>query len=165
MLYNGVSGSLEDWLDLGNVDAFKDDYEVILIDSRGHGGSAGPREPESYSNELHVGDIVAVLNALKIVRTHYFGYSWGGWFGFGLLQFEPERLLSMVIGGMSPYKPSDEFIDALAAKFSDGIEAALALREEASGERLPEPRRSRCQMPSFNLWQEWSMVPRYLELI
>ena len=36
--------------------------------------------------------------------------------GFGLLQLEPERLLSMVIGGMSPYKPGDEFIDALAAK-------------------------------------------------
>lgn len=143
MLYHGLSGSSEDWRDYGYVDAFSSKYQVILIDARGHGNSDGSHDPKFYSHELHISDILAVLDSLDIDRTRFFGYSWGGWFGYGMLESAPDRLLSMVIGGMHPNKPDSEYVEVGAAAFGDGIANVLAGRERDSGERMPEPRRTR----------------------
>lgn len=103
VLHHGTSGSWEDWKDLGYLDALRRRFQVILLDARGHGASAKPHDPAAYALPLRVADVTAVLDALRIPQAHFFGYSLGGWVGFGLAKHAPERLLSLVLGGAHPY--------------------------------------------------------------
>ena len=86
----------------------KQDYTVILIDARGHGASGKPHDTESYAMEKRVGDILAVLRELEVSRAHFFGYSMGGWIGFGMARYAPERLNALIIGGAQPGPRSRE---------------------------------------------------------
>ena len=103
ILQHGFSWSVEGWSRLGYVDALKPHYRLILIDARGHGASDKPHESTSYSLSQHVGDVTAVLNALDISTTHFWGYSMGGWFGFGMAKYAPGRVGALIIGGAHPY--------------------------------------------------------------
>lgn len=103
VLQHGFFWSIEGWFRVGYVDALKSNYRLILIDARGHGRSDKPHTSDAYSLSLHVGDIVAVLDALDISKTHYWGFSMGGWFGFGMAKYAPERIESLIIGGAAPY--------------------------------------------------------------
>ena len=103
ILQHGLFWSMEGWFRVGYVDALKSDHRLILIDARGHGASDKPHVGEAYSMPLHVGDIVAVLDALDISKARYWGYSMGGWFGFGMAKYAPERIDSLIIGGATPY--------------------------------------------------------------
>jgi len=60
----------------------KDDYQLILIDARGHGASDKPHDPEAYRTETMVADVVSVLNDLNIEKAHFLGYSMGGQIGW-----------------------------------------------------------------------------------
>ena len=51
----------------------------------------------------HVGDIVAVLDALDLAKAHFWGYSMGGGFGFGMAKYAAARVNSLIIGGAHPY--------------------------------------------------------------
>ena len=83
LLHHWAVATMDNWDDFGYVAALKDDYRLVLLDARGHGGSDKPRAPEAYALEKRVGDIVAVLDDLGFAKAHYFGYSMGGWIGFG----------------------------------------------------------------------------------
>lgn len=75
---------------------------LIRVDSLGHGESDKPADGTLYALEQRAGDVAAVLDAEGIDRAHFIGYSMGGWLGSGMLQFQPDRLLSVVIGGWDP---------------------------------------------------------------
>ena len=104
----GVGGALEDWYDAGYVAALRDGYRLILIDPRGQGQSDKPHDPAAYVRRERVGDVCAVLDALGIERTHFWGYSSGGQVGYGMGVWAGDRLLSLILGGSSglPYPPS-----------------------------------------------------------
>jgi len=125
---------------MGWVDALKDQYRLVPIDSRGNGQSDKPHETEAYRVRSMAEDVVAVLNDLGIDRTHYFGYSMGGIIGWGLGRHAPERVASLVIGGygMDDADPShsdpewQQYFDLLRA----GSEAIVkSFREEVEKER------------------------------
>ncbi len=141
VLQHGWSGSLEYWRDFGYTDALKKSYRLILIDARGHGKSDAPRREEDYDTEAMASDVLAVLDALKIERAHFLGYSMGGWIGFELGIRSPGRFLSMIIGGAHPYaedlSPIREmaksggkniagFWDAVGATLSNSVRHQLA---------------------------------------
>jgi pimeloyl-ACP methyl ester carboxylesterase len=106
VLQHGVTSSLDSWRAAGYVDALKSSYRVVLVDARGHGASDKPHDRAAYALVKYVGDIAAVLDALRIERAHYWGYSMGGWIGFGMAKHAPERLRTLIIGGMHPYERS-----------------------------------------------------------
>ncbi len=106
VLMHGTSGSVGDWYENGWVSGLKDDYQLILIDHRGHGYSDKPHDPDSYGLEISVSDVVGVLDELGIDRASYLGYSMGGYIGFGLAKYAPERLNALVIGAAHPYERS-----------------------------------------------------------
>ena len=88
---------------MGIRDVLKTHFQLVLIDARGHGASDKPHDAAAYSLSLQVADIVAVLDALGISSAHYWGFSIGGWIGFGIATSAPERVRALVIGGAHPY--------------------------------------------------------------
>jgi len=106
VLHHWTFSSLEWWYNLGYVNALQDSAKLILIDARAHGMSGKPEKPGDYSLEVRVRDVCAVLDALGIGRTHFFGYSMGGWIGYGMAIHAADRLCSLVLGGAHPYEQS-----------------------------------------------------------
>jgi pimeloyl-ACP methyl ester carboxylesterase len=98
----GIGGALEDWYDAGYVAALRDDYQLILIDPRGQGQSDKPHDSASYARSERIGDVCAVLDAVGVERTHFWGYSSGGHVGYGMGVYASDRLLSLILGGASP---------------------------------------------------------------
>ncbi len=104
LLHHSLLGSLQSWGEYGYVDALKDDYQLIMMDARGHGLSDKPHNPEDYSEKQRVADMVSVLDDLEIEASHFWGYSYGGRAGFELAKYAPERVRSLIIGGGSPHE-------------------------------------------------------------
>jgi pimeloyl-ACP methyl ester carboxylesterase len=71
---------------------------VIAVDLRGHGGSDKPHHAGSYGLEM-LRDVLRLMDHLEIGRAHVVGYSMGGTLALKLLEFAPERLLTVVLGG------------------------------------------------------------------
>lgn len=91
MFSNSHCTTLELWDEM--VDRFKDRFHILRYDTRGHGGTAAP--PGDYTQDALAGDVVAILDALKIQRVHFCGISIGGQTGLGLAIHHPKRLLSL----------------------------------------------------------------------
>jgi pimeloyl-ACP methyl ester carboxylesterase len=139
VLQHGSTSSIQAWYQNGYIEPLKPHYQLILVDARGHGASDKPHDAASYALPLRVSDIVAVLDALGIQQAHYWGYSMGGWIGFGMAKHAARRVQSLIIGGAHPYADSAEafrgvdgtdpeaFIVALE-KFA-GIRATPEIRE------------------------------------
>src|SRR5215510_9442346 len=103
VLQHGFSWSMKGWSRHGYVAALRPHHRLILLDARGHGGSDKPHKASAYDLSLHVGDILAVLDALGVRAADFWGYSMGGWIGFGLAKYAPERATRLIIGGAHPY--------------------------------------------------------------
>ncbi|MFH1086941.1 MAG: alpha/beta fold hydrolase [Chloroflexota bacterium] len=102
VLQHGFANSAGVWRRLGYVEALKAEYQLILVDARGHGASDRLHDPAAYELGSFVGDVCAVLDELGITRAHFFGYSMGAWIGYGLARLAPRRLLSLIAGGHHP---------------------------------------------------------------
>ncbi|MCK5862890.1 MAG: alpha/beta hydrolase [Candidatus Hydrogenedentes bacterium] len=90
----GVNADLN-WRHPGVVRALRKDYQVILIDVRGHGRSDKPENPEKYGIET-AHDVCRLLDHLGIQKAHVVGYSMGGFITIKLTAMCPDRLLSAV---------------------------------------------------------------------
>ena len=140
VLLHGLAGSLADFIEWGYVSALRDDYQLVLIDARGHGASDKPHDAESYRMRARAADVVAVLDELNVEKAHYLGYSMGGWIGFGLLKYAPECFRSMIIGGAHPFHRRREGPHPLIAIIEQGIEAACAAYERMFIRQSPQRR-------------------------
>ncbi|AET69514.1 putative hydrolase or acyltransferase of alpha/beta superfamily [Desulfosporosinus orientis DSM 765] len=103
VLEHGFLGSIEDWYEYGYVEALKKNYKLILIDARGHGKSDKPDQAKEYSLYLRSQDVIKVLDAEKIDRCHFMGYSMGGWISFGLMKWFKQRFHSFILDAIHPY--------------------------------------------------------------
>lgn len=91
--------------------ALASDYEVVLYDARGHGGSAA--SPSGYGIEDRVADLHGVLEAYELDDPVLFGHSMGGSTVANFAARHPERPRGVVLedpAGMlgTPDHPSDE---------------------------------------------------------
>jgi pimeloyl-ACP methyl ester carboxylesterase len=100
LLHGLTSNSRIAWRDGGYVAALKSDYRLILIDARGHGESDKPHDRAAYAWPTPVTDVVAVLDQLAIHQVHVLGYSMGGELCYGLAKYAPDRVASLLVGGM-----------------------------------------------------------------
>ena len=137
MLHHGFTGKVKGWYLWGYVDALKSKYRLILVDARGHGASDKPYDPASYALPLRVGDVLAVLDALDLDKAHFWGYSMGGWIGFGMAKYAQQRVHSLTIGGAHPYETRLPASSRLDGSDPDAFLAALFGRLDVTGAAIP----------------------------
>jgi pimeloyl-ACP methyl ester carboxylesterase len=140
ILHHGTFGSGPDWIERGYVEALKAEYQVILVDARGHGSSDKPHDPAAYDISLRASDVVSVMDDLGLLKADYFGYSMGGWIGFGLAQYAPTRFSSFVIGAAHPYAES---MQPYRDRMPESPEAFVAIMEQWLGKLLTPTMRER----------------------
>lgn len=87
LLHGGLANS-NYWGHL--VPALSNRYQVIVMDSRGHGGSTRDSEPISY--DLMASDVLAVMDFLKIEKAAIIGWSDGAIIGLDIAINHPARL-------------------------------------------------------------------------
>jgi pimeloyl-ACP methyl ester carboxylesterase len=133
VLQHGTLGSGQDWKNRGYTRVLARDHQLILVDARGHGRSDKPHDPAAYGLPLRVADVIAVLDDLDICRADFLGYSMGGWIGFGLANYAPDRFRSMILGGAHPYA---EDMQAFRNLMPSEPGAFLALVEKAYGPQM-----------------------------
>lgn len=133
VLHHESADSCAIWRELGYCDALLPNFQLIRLDARGHGASDKPHESSAYHLALRVSDVIAVLDALGVERAHFFGYSMGGWIGFGLAKYAPERVHTLIIGGAHPYA---EHFDARRAVMRKGRQRFLRALQKSFGPAL-----------------------------
>ena len=96
---HGAGGSSSIWFQ--QVRDFKDNFNVMLIDLRGHGRSKknALKALKSYTFEAISRDVLEVLDHLKIRSSHFVGISLGTIIVRELAEINPDRVKSMIMGG------------------------------------------------------------------
>ncbi len=79
------------------VPALAKKYEVIVMDSRGHGRSTFDDKPITY--ELMASDVLGLMDHLRLLKASIVGYSDGGIIGLELAIHHRERLNRVVAFG------------------------------------------------------------------
>jgi pimeloyl-ACP methyl ester carboxylesterase len=133
ILSHGTTHTCESWQDLGYIDGLKDQFHLILIDTRGHGQSDKPHAVTAYAVAQLADDVVAVVDALGVDRFHLIGYSLGAVTGFHLAARLPERVQSLIAYGGDPYVPSAKYIASIEqdiAILRQGMPAWVDLMED-----------------------------------
>lgn len=136
VLHHGSGSNGASFIHHGYAKPLREHYRLILLDARGHGQSDKPWAREAHSLALRVGDVISVLDALDIPRAHFFGYSMGGWIGFGMVRHAAARLRSLVIGGAHPF--ADPVVTDLASLEAPELdeETFISALESVLGERV-----------------------------
>ena len=67
-------------------------YRVLAPDLRGYGRSDAPGGIHDYTLEKLRGDVLGLLDALKIEKVSLVGHDWGGLIGWQLAALAPQRI-------------------------------------------------------------------------
>ena len=100
------------------------DRLVITIDNRGHGQSEKPEQAGVYGLHM-VNDVVRLLDHLELDSADIVGYSMGAMIGLKLAIDHPDRVRSLLMGGMGWTRQSDEVRQRYS---SSGVSSVSAIR-------------------------------------
>ncbi len=74
VLLHGLTGNGACWTPLARV--LEGEFDVVMPDARGHGGSSGPHRGYRYDD--HASDVVGLIRGLELSRPVLLGHSMGG---------------------------------------------------------------------------------------
>lgn len=97
---HGAGGSSSIWFK--QIRDFKKQYNVLLLDLRGHGESKTTLKTafkQKYTFSALANDILEVLDHVQIKKSHFVGISLGTILIRQLAEMYPERVQSMILGG------------------------------------------------------------------
>jgi 3-oxoadipate enol-lactonase len=118
LLSNSLGTSLDVWEP--QLAELRQHFYVLRYDTRGHGMSDVTSGP--YSISQLGGDVIGLLDHLKIERAHICGLSMGGITAMWLALNHPERVNKLVLCNTAPYiGPSDNWTTRAAAVQRDGV--------------------------------------------
>lgn len=110
ILLHELDGSASTFMRPGVFADLARTHHAIALDSRGHGLSGKPHEASAYGPDM-AGDVVALMDELKIARAHIVGYSMGTEVAAMLLLRAPDRVRSVVLiagAGRFRWLPTDD---------------------------------------------------------
>lgn len=116
--------------------ALEPHFTVLRFDTRGHGGSDAPAGP--YTFEQLTGDVLGLLDALGIERTHFCGLSMGGMIGQHLALKAPGRIDRLVLADTTSRMPA-EAAPLWAERIRIAQEKGMAAHVEPTLERWFTP--------------------------
>jgi pimeloyl-ACP methyl ester carboxylesterase len=107
-------------------------YRAIALDNRGHGQSTKFYDPADYPLEKMAGDVLALMDHLRIERADVFGYSMGARITGHVTSHHQARVRSAIIGGIGirltqPGMNSEKIAAALEAPNAAAVADPLAL--------------------------------------
>jgi pimeloyl-ACP methyl ester carboxylesterase len=101
LIHGFASNAPTNWIDTGWISMLRDaGYRVVAFDNRGHGKSQKLYELADYGAPLMAEDARRLLDHLGIRRAHVIGYSMGARIAAFLALAHPERVQSLVFGGL-----------------------------------------------------------------
>src|SRR5580698_11066380 len=102
VLVHGFASNKEvNWVYPGWVTTLKRaGRRVIALDNRGHGESFKLYDPAAYHSATMAEDVRALLDHLGLARADVMGYSMGARNTAFLVVAHPERVRSMIMGGL-----------------------------------------------------------------
>jgi 3-oxoadipate enol-lactonase len=118
VLSNSLGTSLAMWQP--QIEQLSRHFHVLRYDTRGHGRSGVT--PGPYSIAQLGGDVVALLDHLKIERAHFCGLSMGGITAMWLALHHPQRVNRLILSNTAAYiGPPDNWTARAAAVRRDGV--------------------------------------------
>jgi pimeloyl-ACP methyl ester carboxylesterase len=101
-----ASSALVNWAATGwTRDLTRAGFRVIALDQRGHGRSDKPLDPNAYSMEQLVLDLLAVMDTYMLDEVQYIGYSLGARVGWQTALKLESRITRAVLGGIPDGQP------------------------------------------------------------
>lgn len=102
LLVHGFASSARvNWADTGWLRTLSGDgRRAVAFDHRGHGASDKPHDPADYATPLMAEDALRLLDHLGIERADVIGYSMGARVAAFLALRAPDRVRSIVFGGL-----------------------------------------------------------------
>ncbi|MFL5096556.1 MAG: alpha/beta fold hydrolase, partial [Xanthobacteraceae bacterium] len=99
---------------------------VIALDNRGHGESAKLYDPADYHTDTMAGDVLALMDHLRLDRVDAMGYSMGARICAFLAVKKPGRVRSLILGGLGIHLVDgvglpESIADALEAQSLDDV--------------------------------------------
>jgi N-formylmaleamate deformylase len=137
------------------------DYDVILVDARGHGRSDGIAKG-GYLPEANVEDTVGVIRALQLDRPRIIGCSMGGTTALHLAATYPELVHSFIFEGMSTDAQPGASIansEGYRAWFNTWLAWLEQLRTMSHADRMASALPQLLPMSEGILWPEDEYVP------
>jgi 3-oxoadipate enol-lactonase len=95
LLVPGLMFGAEHWRP--QIDALKDEYDVITMDLRGQHNSQTTDDQADYDMWNQMEDVYGVIQQLGVAPVHYVGLSMGGFIGMRMALKHPEALRDLVL--------------------------------------------------------------------
>ncbi|MCL5264956.1 MAG: alpha/beta hydrolase [Chloroflexi bacterium] len=96
---NGIMMSALSWKDL--IPAVASTFRLILLDFRDQGNSS--RMAEQYDLDVHVGDVLQLVDELQIPKAHVMGLSYGGDVALKFALAHQDRLKTLILANAMSY--------------------------------------------------------------
>jgi len=142
LLIHGFASRIEsNWIEPGWVSLLtRSGLRVIALDNRGHGKSEKLYDPALYSMHLMMEDARRLLDRLRVQRADVMGYSMGARIALFLAITHPERVRSVVFGGLGgnmvrPMAGTGPIAHALEARSIDEVTNPTARTFRAFAEK------------------------------
>ncbi len=102
VLVHGFASTKEtNWLTPGWIDTLtRAGRRAIALDDRGHGASTKLYDPARYHSAIMAEDVRALMDHLGLARADLMGYSMGARIVTYLALAHPERVRSLILGGL-----------------------------------------------------------------
>lgn len=114
LLSHGFSLTQEMWD--GQIPNFSANAQIIAWDMRGHDASSYPESPSEYSEDLAVGDMAALLDAVGADTAVIGGLSLGGYLSLSFYAAHPERCRALMLFDTGPGFRRDDARDQWNAR-------------------------------------------------
>jgi pimeloyl-ACP methyl ester carboxylesterase len=99
MLITDIADDVQTWQFI--ITNLSKHFQLIIFDNRGSGRSDYSKD--NYSIEQFAKDSIALLDHLKIQKSHILGHGMGGFIAQEIAMTYPNRLLKLVLTCTSPY--------------------------------------------------------------
>jgi soluble epoxide hydrolase / lipid-phosphate phosphatase len=112
-------------------------FRAIVPDQRGYGETSPPMAIEAYTQRKLVGDIVGMLDTLRIGKCVIVGHDWGGMVAWNTALMAADRV-ERVIGVNTPFIPRSPIkpTDAMRAMAAGGFHYILYFQTPAARAEL-----------------------------